>query len=144
MRVLVIAGLVACGGSSTTEPPPKLPDWDKSLPEASVLGEHRGLKPARGIVHLHSPYSHDACDNMPRDANGVPNEPCLQDLRAALCTDHIDFADLTDHDDTMADESFTTLFSMREPAPITQPSTTRLCSIVAPSNRLGGSERVRV
>jgi hypothetical protein len=50
---------------------------------------------------------------MPRDANGVPNEPCLQDLRAAVCIDKIDFAALTDHDDTMADEDFTTLFSMR-------------------------------
>ncbi|HEX5060746.1 MAG TPA: hypothetical protein VFV99_15360, partial [Kofleriaceae bacterium] len=69
--------------------------------------------PARGIVHLHSPYSHDACDGMPRDATGAPNEPCLEHLRAALCTEQIDFAALTDHDDTMADEEFTTLFSMR-------------------------------
>src|SRR5690242_8475491 len=88
--------------------------WDKSLPDASAMGSWRGLQPARGIVHLHSPYSHDACDNMPRDAQGVPNEPCLQDLREALCVDKIDFAALTDHDDTMADEDFTTLFSMRD------------------------------
>lgn len=87
--------------------------WDKSLPDASVLGSWRGLQPARGIVHLHSPYSHDACDNMPRDAQGVPNEPCLQDLREALCVDRIDFAALTDHDASMADEDFPTLFSMR-------------------------------
>jgi hypothetical protein len=88
--------------------------WDKSLPDASAMGSWRGLQPARGIVHLHSPYSHDACDNMPRDAQGVPNEPCLEDLREALCVDKIDFAALTDHDDTMADEDFTTLFSMRD------------------------------
>lgn len=88
--------------------------WDKSLPDASAMGSWRGLLPARGIVHLHSPYSHDACDNMPRDAQGVPNEPCLQDLREALCVDKIDFAALTDHDDTMADEDFSTLFSMRD------------------------------
>lgn len=78
------------------------------------MGTWRGLVPARGIVHLHSPYSHDACDNMPRDAQGVPNEPCLQDLRKGLCVDHIDFAALTDHDASMADEEFTTLFSMRD------------------------------
>lgn len=78
------------------------------------MGPRRGLTPARGINHLHSPYSHDACDGMPRDANGAPNEPCLQHLRAALCTTHIDFANLTDHDDSMADEDFATLFSMRD------------------------------
>src|SRR3569623_492286 len=111
-RVRVLAAVLfvaACGGSSK----PPLPTWDKSLPEASVMGSWRGLVPARGIVHLHSPYSHDACDNMPRDAQGVPNEPCLQDLREGLCVDHIDFAALTAHDASMADEEFPPLFSMR-------------------------------
>jgi hypothetical protein len=76
------------------------------------MGMRRGMTPARGIVHLHSPYSHDACDGDPRPG-GVPNEPCLAHLRDALCTTKIDYANLTDHDDTMADEDFTTLFSMR-------------------------------
>ena len=69
--------------------------------------------PARGIVHLHSPYSHDACDGMPRSATGVPNEPCLEHLRAALCTARIDYAALTDHDDSMADEDYLALFHTR-------------------------------
>lgn len=112
-RVWICAVIGACGSGSHAEPDAALPTWDKTLPPASVMGAFRGLSPARGIVHLHSPYSHDACDNMPRDANGVPNEPCLQDLRAALCTDQIDFADLTDHDESMADEDFPTLFSPR-------------------------------
>lgn len=77
------------------------------------MGVRRGLTPVRGIVHLHSPYSHDACDGEPRDAAGVPDEMCLQDLRAALCTTRMDFAALTDHDASMADEEFATLFSMR-------------------------------
>ncbi|MEO8706694.1 MAG: hypothetical protein ABI867_42100 [Kofleriaceae bacterium] len=104
--------IVACGGG---DPPtePEFPAWDRTLPEARVMGSWRGLVPARGIVHLHSPYSHDACDGEPRDASGVPNEPCLQDLRRALCDTKIDFAALTDHDASMADEDFTTLFSMR-------------------------------
>jgi hypothetical protein len=103
----------ACGDDGPSAPPA----WDKELPEARVIGERwevRGLTTARGIVHLHSPFSHDACDGMPRDkTTGVPNEPCLQDLRRALCTTRIDFAALTDHDASMADEEFATLFSMR-------------------------------
>jgi len=114
---LVAIGVAACGGSSPQPPDSNtsqtLPAWDPTLPDASVIGAPRGLQPSRGIVHLHSPYSHDACDEMPRDANGVPNEPCLQDLRRALCVDKIDFAALTDHDASMADEDFPTLFSMR-------------------------------
>jgi hypothetical protein len=110
VRASIICILAACGGSSA----PALPVWVKTLPDASVMGPWRGLVPARGIVHLHSPYSHDACDNKPRDtATGVPNEPCLADLRAALCADKIDYAALTDHDASMADEEFTTLFNMR-------------------------------
>jgi len=113
MRVWIVCASVtmsACGGGA-----PQLPPWDNSLPPASVMGtgSARGWTTARGIVHLHSPYSHDACDNAPRDVSGVPNEPCLTDLRTALCTDHIDFAALTDHDDSMADEEFPTLFNMR-------------------------------
>jgi hypothetical protein len=110
-RAWYFAVLAACGGSS----PPELPAWEKTLPDARVIatGSARGLSPARGIVHLHSPYSHDACDGMPRDGSGVPNESCLSSLRAALCADRIDYAALTDHDASMAEEDFTTLFSMR-------------------------------
>jgi hypothetical protein len=115
MRATVcILLLAACGDTGSPAQPPA---WEKSLPDARVIGERwaaRGLTAARGIVHLHSPFSHDACDGMPRDkTTNVPNEPCLQDLRAALCTTRIDFAALTDHDGSMADEEFTTLFSMR-------------------------------
>ena len=111
--VLGACAICACGNGDHATPDAALPAWDRTLPPAAVMGTWRGLVPARGIVHLHSPYSHDACDNMPRDASGVVNEPCLQDLRAGLCTDQIDFADLTDHDASMADEDFPTLFSMR-------------------------------
>jgi hypothetical protein len=104
--------LAACGGASTKSP---LPAWQKSLPDSSVMGTWRGYSASRGIVHLHSPFSWDACDQMPRDPLplGMVNEACLDDLRTALCTDKIDFAALTDHGDTMADEDFPTLFSMR-------------------------------
>ena len=113
MRVWYFCAVLAACGDGT--PSNMLPEWDKTLPPAEVIGTGgaRGFTTARGIVHLHSPYSHDACDGMPRDAQGVPNEPCLEHLRAALCTARIDYAALTDHDDTMADEEFATLFNMR-------------------------------
>ena len=111
MRAVALLLLfAACGGDSSSSSKP--PAWQKDLPDAREIFNARGLVAARGIIHLHSPYSHDACDNKPRPG-GVPDEMCLGDLRAALCTTRIDFADLTDHDDTMADEEFTTLFSMR-------------------------------
>jgi hypothetical protein len=105
--------VAACGGGGDDSGATELPAWDKTLPDARVMGTFSGKQPARGIIHLHSVYSHDACDGEPRAADGTPNEPCLQDLRAALCTDRIDFAAITDHDDTMADEDFATLFSPR-------------------------------
>lgn len=118
--MLAIAATAACGGGGGATPDSvpadaPLPAWDRGLPDASALGVRRGLTPARGIIHLHSPYSHDACDGMPRDPlpDGAVNESCLADLRAALCTDRVDFAALTDHDGSMADESFATLFAMR-------------------------------
>ena len=50
----------------------------------------------RGIIHLHSPWSHDACDGdgLP---DGRPDENCLAHLRDALCDLSMDFAMLTDH-----------------------------------------------
>jgi hypothetical protein len=122
MRGLWILALaIGCGddgGPAATDAAPDaaaLPVWENGLPDAvEAMGARRGLEPARGIVHLHSPYSHDACDGEPRDeVTGAVDEACLADLRAALCTARIDYAALTDHDDTMADEDFATLFVQR-------------------------------
>ncbi len=59
----------------------------------------------RGIMHLHSPYSHDACDGAGL-MDGVPNPGCLADLRAALCDTGLDFALLTDHPAHMQEHPF--------------------------------------
>ncbi len=105
--------LTGCGddGGGPPDATP-LPAWQPGLPPASAMGVRRGLTPARGIIHLHSPYSHDACDGEPRPG-GAPDETCLGHLRAALCTTRIDYAALTDHDASMADEDFATLFLVR-------------------------------
>ena len=111
----VLASAGACGGDDGAAPGPDattLPAWRPDLPPSTVMGIRRGLQSARGIIHLHSPYSHDACDGNPRPG-GAPDETCLEHLRAALCTTRMDFAALTDHDASMADEDFTTLFLQR-------------------------------
>ena len=55
----------------------------------------------RGIIHEHSPYSHDACDGNPRP-DGERNEACFQDVRHGMCATRQDFVFLTDHDDLYA------------------------------------------
>lgn len=96
----LLAACTSSGGGADAGVSP----WPRELPPSSVMGQSTaGLRAARGIVHLHSPYSHDACDGKPRPG-GVPDETCLGHLRDALCATRMDFAALTDHDDSMADE----------------------------------------
>jgi len=83
--------LLGCGvepspPADTTRP------WSSELPAATL----DGATARRTIVHLHSPWSHDACDNQGL-VDGVVNASCLQDLVAGLCANRIDDAYLTDH-----------------------------------------------
>lgn len=107
----------ACGDSPVPQGPIDTtpPAWDRISPPAAAMGERRGLVPARGIIHLHSPYSHDACDDRPREngSTGPIREDCLAALHRGLCESRQDFAVLTDHDDTMADEEFSSLLAPR-------------------------------
>jgi hypothetical protein len=68
---------------------------------ASELSPPRNWQLVRGIVHSHSPYSHDACDNEPF-TDGVRNEQCFEECRAGMCQTMQDFVFLTDHDDYFA------------------------------------------
>ncbi|HKY59816.1 MAG TPA: hypothetical protein VJP59_02295 [Gemmatimonadota bacterium] len=52
----------------------------------------------RAIVHVHSVYSHDACDEAAQDELERTNEPCLERFRRALCDTRVDAAFLTEHD----------------------------------------------
>lgn len=55
----------------------------------------------RGIIHLHSYFSHDACDN-----HEMADEPCFADFRKGLCDAAIDFAYVTDHPSTAAEHTY--------------------------------------
>ncbi|MCB9777880.1 MAG: hypothetical protein H6742_04890 [Alphaproteobacteria bacterium] len=77
---------------------PHTVDWQRALAPASDLATApRGFVLQRAIVHLHSPWSHDACDGDPLDEDGAPRRDCLADLRSGLCDAGIDHAFLTDH-----------------------------------------------
>ena len=105
LSLLLFLGLSAC--PRTEEPPPEPPfapgPWDIGQPELGPETSRRGLNQVRAIAHLHSHWSHDACDGDPQPG-GVPDEECLGDLRSALCTNRIDVAFLSDHP-THADEA---------------------------------------
>lgn len=55
-----------------------------------------GYLDRRGLIHIHSYYSHDACDDMPIK-NGVRDEVCFEDFRRGMCQTRHDFLMLTDH-----------------------------------------------
>ncbi len=94
------------------EPTPfEVIDWDKSQPDISDQTV-RQFRELRAIAHLHSHWSHDACDGDPQPG-GVPDEECLQDLRDALCTTRIDAAFLSDHPGHATETDYGTLLLVR-------------------------------
>ena len=80
---------------------------------ASVLGSRRGYTILRGIIHLHTVYSHDACDGHPF-INGQPNQACYNDFRNAICKTKDDFIMITDHPSNMVNYSFYNLLIYQE------------------------------
>ena len=79
------------------------------LLKASELGTVRGLHLTRVITHFHTPYSFDACDSKGLDSSLTPANWCIQDIKFALCQNHIDFAMVSDHANHMATTSFSNL-----------------------------------
>lgn len=106
--------LLSCGhpGDVPPDPPPfRAPAgvWDPRLPDAETLGSPRGLVARRAVFHLHSPWSHDACDGD-GFVEGVYDGDCEADLRRALCDTRYDLAFLTDHPDHASARPFADLF----------------------------------
>ncbi|MEE2829663.1 MAG: hypothetical protein VX498_10795 [Myxococcota bacterium] len=105
--VLLLASLLVACPTPPPDGPPEPPTgpvaWQRGQPELDPGTTLRGMRELRAIVHLHSHWSHDACDGDPQPG-GVPDEDCLTDLREALCTTRIDLAFLSDHP-THADEA---------------------------------------
>ena len=118
-------------------------DLDQDFPEgtfsdpwtvmpASEMPAIRGAKAMRGVLHNHSPYSHDGCDGAPRveavadgdtewdvwDTDVVDgmmrNEQCFEDLRDALCKTKMDFIFLSDHPELYADYDYPEVLMYKE------------------------------
>ncbi|MFM2161925.1 MAG: hypothetical protein RLZZ383_1437 [Pseudomonadota bacterium] len=112
---------LACAPSAT--PPqdtgpvaPSWPEatWNRALPAtATAVEAPRGWLDRRAVFHLHSPYSHDACDGQGW-VDGVMDTDCEADLRAALCDASYDVAFVTDHPDYGDAQPFEALFHARE------------------------------
>lgn len=107
--LLALAGSFAagCGGADGDDGATSVDAATIDAPTTPDAGADGGssLLEARGIVHVHSPFSHDACDGLGL-TDGVPNAVCRQQLREALCETHLDFAMLTDHPNFMRDYPF--------------------------------------
>jgi len=109
---LMTASLVAACGDNAGDPqdagppdatPVGFPTYDPWMVMNSAdLPPVRGYTVQRGIIHCHSPYSHDACDGLPRNADDERNEACFDDVRRGMCVTGQDFVFMTDHDDLYA------------------------------------------
>jgi len=95
-----LAGLAACSESENGDPQGPFADPWTVMP-SSELDPVRDFMVVHGIVHNHSPYSHDACDDEPF-VDGVRDEQCCEDVRAGMCETLQDFVFLTDHDNLFA------------------------------------------
>lgn len=88
--------------------------WNRALPAtATEVVAPRGWIDRRAVFHLHSPYSHDACDGQGW-VDGVMDTACEADLRAALCDASYDVAFITDHPDYGDQQPFEDLFHPRD------------------------------
>lgn len=99
LRPLFAAALVMSACPETPPPPPG-PTWSPGVVYPSEPDTFRGHVDLRGLVHSHSVYSHDACDDAPVDeATGERDPVCFEDFRRGLCESKHDFVFLTDHRD---------------------------------------------
>ena len=103
--------LLACTKPEPLDSGPTTVPWSADRPRLEL--ELRERRWTRGIIHLHSPWSHDACDGE-IDESGVFLESCLEDLREGLCRTGMDFAYVTDHPSHAAYQDYEDTKLLRE------------------------------
>ena len=106
MRHAIFLMLALTGCPAPVPPPPPPPAWGPgTVYRLDRVPNARGYVELRGLVHVHSVYSHDACDGEPT-IDGGNNLPCLEDFRRGVCQSQDDFFFLTDHGTRFADNEF--------------------------------------
>lgn len=103
----LLAGIgLACTPEPASAPTPAPPPWQPGVTYSTVESPNdRGLLDRRGLIHAHSVYSHDACDNDPVK-NGERDAVCFEDFRRGVCQSKHDFVMLTDHKDAFSEIEF--------------------------------------
>ncbi len=82
--------------------------WQKTMPPVSFVMENY----KRTIIHIHSVYSHDACDKKPF-VDGKPNETCFQDQQRSFCELNTDIVFLTEHAAHMGEYPFEDIWHLQ-------------------------------
>lgn len=103
--------LLACTSPAPVDTAPATVPWSAERPFLDATVRERSWK--RGILHLHSPWSHDACDGE-IDETGEFSEACLADFRDGLCRTGMDFAYVTDHPSHAAYQDYQDLKLLRD------------------------------
>lgn len=80
------------------------------LPDTLSLDAPAGYEWKRVLIHMHSPFSYDACDKNPNRPDGFVNQECLAHFRSALCEQRVDWVFVTDHPKNMIFFDFSALF----------------------------------
>src|SRR5438270_12299432 len=112
--ILLLAAALACGRARVQQSGGG-PGTDGGPADAGVVSTDAGSTPdagpvtysiARVALHVHSAISHDACDHHATDGGPLASldQDCLDQLEAALCSQRIDIAFLTDHPRYMDDK----------------------------------------
>jgi len=110
--LLTLLSLFACNHAAddTTVPAVTTVPWSGELPELRAeVSDVRGFHAARALIHMHSPFSHDACDGAGY-VDGVVDQDCLADLRHGLCASRVDVSFFTDHPAFASEQEWAALF----------------------------------
>lgn len=99
--------LAACTQAPVDTAPATVP-WSADRPPLAAAGW------LRSVAHLHSPFSHDACDGAGWSDEAGVDLACLADLRAGLCRNGFDVAFLTDHPSHLAFQDYSDLLLLQD------------------------------
>jgi len=114
---VILVCLASCGQSAHTAAPPDAVSGDGAAfgcdaacrltrVKLALAADAKASERVRFIVHLHSPYSKDACDAHGLGPGDVPDATCVEHLRQGICASMLSAVFMTDHPSHMKDFPF--------------------------------------